>query len=251
MNLTVVKKTEDLGNLILNELEQQVVLLTNSISKKLALPESSSSESENAVVEEGKLALTERTSKLLLTLNKLGKQIAEHYLSQAKSLAVVKSAQEKYALVDLKTKEARACLESFFEVLISTVITKNIINPLFNSLQVKYTQSKETVTVVIENIKKTDAQNLLVQAKDSYESLKQATIVSLSGEKLSFTFAREFFKTSFERIQKEISQLLTDVSALRARFVEEAVNLYKLSLEEFKQKRSAKLGRKAIVVNEE
>lgn len=172
MNLTVVKKTEDLGNLILNELEQQVVLLTNSISKKLALPESSSSESENAVVEEGKLALTERTSKLLLTLNKLGKQIAEHYLSQAKSLAVVKSAQEKYALVDLKTKEARACLESFFEVLISTVITKNIINPLFNSLQVKYTQSKETVTVVIENIKKTDAQNLLVQAKDSYESLK-------------------------------------------------------------------------------
>lgn len=248
MNLSVVKKTEDIGNHILTELEEQVALLTKSINNKLALPESESSES---VESEEKLALTDRSTRLLLTLNKLGKQIAEYYLNQAKSLAIVKSAQEKYSLVDLKTKEARACLESFFDVLVNTVITQNIVNPLFNSLQVKYTQSKETVTVVIENVKKVDVQNLLTQAKDSYESLKQATIVSLKGEKLSFTFAREFFKTSVERIQKEITQLLTDVSALRARFVEEVANLYKLSLEEFKQKRNAKLGKKAIVANEE
>ncbi|KAL4428930.1 hypothetical protein ABPG74_017520 [Tetrahymena malaccensis] len=249
MNLTVVKKTEDLGNTLLTELEQQVALLTKSINNKLALPESEG-ESSSANKDE-KLALTERSTRLLLTLNNLGKQIAEHYLNQVKSLTIVKSAQQKYALVDLKAQEARANLESFFEVLLTTVITNNIINPLFNSLNVKYTQSKDQVTVVVENIKKVDVQNLLTQAKDSYESLKQATITFVKGDKLTFTFAREFFKTSIESIQKEITQLLTDVSALRARFQVEVLNLYQLSLEEFKQRRSAKLGKKAIAPSAE
>lgn len=38
MNLSVVKKTEDLGNQLLTELEQQVENLTKSVNNKLSLP---------------------------------------------------------------------------------------------------------------------------------------------------------------------------------------------------------------------
>lgn len=83
---------------------------------------------------------------------------------------------------------------------------------------------------------------LLSKVKFSvYKSLQQAKITYIDEYIMELTFTVDFFKSSFLRIQRDISDLLTDVTALRMKALQSITAIYQQALEEFKVKLTSKL----------
>lgn len=86
------------------------------------------------------------------------------------------------------------------EVVYEMLLLEYIIRPLYNSLSVNYTYAKEAVIVTLINVKKEVVDSILLIAKDSYRSLKQAVIVVIDNQKLQLIFMKNFFTNSFSKI---------------------------------------------------
>ncbi|EGR34883.1 hypothetical protein IMG5_001120 [Ichthyophthirius multifiliis] len=243
-NSKIAQKADDYGNIIIDEIEQQLVQLKKQLAK--TLNNQYLEEEKSELEDQCKLDLYLRANKLGHNLNSLGKQVIVSYMNYLQSLPVIQLAHKQYTAADAKFLVARANIESFIDVVFCTVLTQNIINPILSVLQVQYNKSKESVIIIIQNIKNCNIKQILALAKYKYETLYQTLCISLKQNKLSLIFTKDFYIKKKSFIQNDIKQLMFDVNSIRIKAIEKGIDLYKQSLEQFKIKLELDLYKQSI-----